>query len=206
MIRDIWGQKIGMTQIFSDNKVMPVTAVDTRNWIVTGIKNKVRDGYDALQVGYLRQRYHNQSFQSAWLKHAKCYFQHVREIRCDAATAVNEAIGTPFNVLSQFAVGNIIDVVGWSKGLGFTGVYKRHGFGGAAKSHGSMMGRRPGSIGFTRTSGEVMRGQLMAGHKGVDRVMVKKINVVAIDHDNGVMFVKGSVPGKSGSLVLVKKA
>ncbi|QQR63391.1 50S ribosomal protein L3 [bacterium] len=107
--------------------------------------------------------------------------------------------------MAVFAIGDLVRVSGLSKGIGFAGVYKRHNFGGAAKSHGSMMGRRPGSIGFTRSSGEIMRGQMMAGHAGNKRISILNLTVVKILQSENVLMIKGSVPGKSGTLVFVKR-
>jgi large subunit ribosomal protein L3 len=205
MFDGVWGTKVGMTQLFIDGVVKPVTAIDVGYWILTDIKNKDRNGYNAIQVGCLRKRYRSIDFSLAWLKHTKKFFLYTREIHCSAESLQNMKLGMVISLLDGFAVGNKVDVVGWSKGVGFAGVYKRHGFGGAAKTHGSMMGRRPGSIGFTRSSGEIMRGQMMAGHAGCDRVSMKNLEVVTVLSDTNVVLIKGSVPGKSGSLVFVKQ-
>ncbi|RTL05947.1 50S ribosomal protein L3 [Candidatus Dependentiae bacterium] len=205
MINGVWGIKVGMTQLFVDGVVKPVTAIDVGHWVITDIKNKDRNGYNAMQVGCLRKRYRSVDFNLAWLKHTKKFFLYTREIRCSAEELQNVKIGNSVSLLERFAVGNKVDVMGVSKGVGFAGVYKRHGFGGAAKTHGSMMGRRPGSIGFTRSSGEIMRGQMMAGHAGCDRVSIKNLEVATVITEDNIVMVKGSVPGKSGSLVFVKK-
>jgi large subunit ribosomal protein L3 len=205
MINGVWGTKVGMTQLFIDGVAKPVTAIDVGYWIVTDIKNKGRNGYNAIQVGCLRKRYRSIDFSLAWLKHTKRFFLYTREIHCSEESLQGMEIGKAVSLLDGFTVGNKVDVIGVSIGRGFAGVYKRHGFGGAAKTHGSMMGRRPGSIGFTRSSGEIMRGQMMAGHHGCDRVSIKNLEVANILLDANVVLVKGSVPGKSGSLVFIKK-
>lgn len=205
MVLGMWGRKIGMTQVFSENKVVPVTVIDTTNWIATGVRTAAKDGYDALQIGCLRKRYTAQPFSMEWLKKPAQYFQYVREVKCDEAVD-QSVIGQPVDGHSIFLQGQKVDVAGWSIGRGFAGVYKRHGFGGAAKSHGSMMGRSPGSIGGLRTSGRVIKGKRMAGHMGAERVMVKQLRVVDIDAQHGALLVKGAVPGKAGSLVFVRKA
>ena len=205
MAMGIWGRKIGMTQVFSENKVMPVTVVDVAHWFVTGIRNKSRDGYDAIQVGCLRKKYENKEFSLDWLKKLKHYFQYIREVRLEE-NFQESSLGQIVDFYKDFNQGQIVDVTGWSKGCGFAGVYKRHGFGGAAKSHGSMMGRRPGSIGGLRTSGRVIKGKRMAGHMGTERTVVKHLNIVAVHTENKAMIVKGSIPGKSGSLVFISKA
>jgi large subunit ribosomal protein L3 len=212
MIKNIWGRKVGMTQFFSTHTganagivAMPVTVIDCNGWIVTRIKRYSIDGYDAVQVGLIRQKYNKESFSPDWLKKPKHYFLYIRELLTDGVTDAY-AIGDNFKIEGLFEVGQKLDVAGWSKGLGFAGVYKRHGFGGAAKSHGSMMGRRPGSIGFTRSSGEIMKGQKMAGHKGVQRTTIQNLVVVSIETSKNVLLVKGSIPGKSEALVFVKRS
>lgn len=205
MVLGMWGRKIGMTQVFSENKVVPVTVIDTTDWIVTAVRTKAKDGYDAMQIGCLRKRYAVRPFLTEWLKKPAQYFQYVREVKCDQAVD-HAIIGQPVDGHSNFLLGQKVDVMGFSIGRGFAGVYKRHGFGGAAKSHGSMMGRSPGSIGGLRTSGRVIKGKRMAGHMGVERVMIKQLKVVDVDAQHGALLVKGAVPGKAGSLVFVRKA
>ena len=205
MINGVWGTKVGMTQLFVDGVVKPVTAIDVNYWFITAIKHKDRNGYNAIQAGCLRKRYRSVDFNLEWLKHTKRFFLYTREVHCSEEALQNVTLGKAVSLLDGFSVGNKVDVTGWSKGVGFAGVYKRHGFGGAAKTHGSMMGRRPGSIGFTRSSGEIMRGQMMAGHAGCDRVSVRNLEIAMILSKANVVMVKGSVPGKTGSLVFVKK-
>jgi len=211
MNNSMWGQKIGMTQIFSmnsgrDNAVsaVPVTVIDCNGWIVVRMKKFESDGYNALQIGLLRTRYRKESFVDLWLKNPKRYFLHLKEVYVNDPSRYT--VGASFGIEGLFQVGQKLDVAGWSKGLGFAGVYKRHGFGGAAKSHGSMMGRRPGSIGFTRSSGEIMKGQKMAGHKGVERKTIQNLELVSIENDKNILLVKGSVPGKSQTLLFIKKS
>ena len=210
MVTGIWGRKIGMTQVFSDNglqcKVTPVTVVDVNHWFVVAKRLQLRDGYDAVQIGWLRKKHHNSAFDAIWLKNLKRYFQMVREVKSTAAMVQNMQIGQPVDFYNDFTTGQPVSVIGWSKGKGFAGTYKRHGFGGAAKSHGSTMGRRPGSIGALRTSGRVIKGKRMAGHLGTDRVLVQGLDVVSIDPQARTITIKGSVPGSAGSFVFIRKA
>ena len=205
MIDSLWGQKIGMTQLFINGKAVPVTAVDVGYWVVCDTKIAARNGYNALQIGCLRKRYRSISFDLEWLKHKKKYFLYTKEVVCSDEDIAAFGLGAPVDFMKFLSTGDYVKVTGWSKGLGFAGVYKRHNFGGAAKSHGSMMGRRPGSIGFTRSSGEIMRGQLMAGHAGCQKVSILNLSVAALVPDQQLLMIKGSVPGKSGSLVCIKK-
>lgn len=206
MVTGFWGRKIGMTQIFANNKAIPVTAIRTGNWIVTALKTQGRDGYDAVQLGCLKDKYANQSFSHNWLKQLSTYFSLVREVRLkEPVTGL--AVGEFLDVATVVAEGDIVDVTGRSKGIGFQGVVKRHGFGGPPASHGSDMGKRPGSIGFTRSSGKVLKGKELPGHAGNTRHTVKGLEIVKIGLESGaVILVKGAVPGKTGSPVFVRKA
>ena len=177
MVSGIWGKKIGMTQLFSGDKVVPVTAIDVSNWIVTGIKTKERDGYNAVQVGCPRKRYADQKPVAAWMKKPQHYFEIIREIRVDELPE-NLTIGQFAQFSTELKEGEYVNVLGTSKGKGFAGVIKRWNFAGAPASHGSTMGRRTGSIGFMRAQGKVIKGKKMPGHLGVERLAVKNLNIV----------------------------
>ncbi|HRN77680.1 MAG TPA: 50S ribosomal protein L3 [Candidatus Dependentiae bacterium] len=205
MVKGLWGKKIGMTQIFSNDAVIPVTAVDISNWVVTNIKTKERDGYDAIQMGHIRKRYHGQPYQESWLKSSTKYFDFVKEIRLDDALQ-DVTVGHPLNFNTIIAEGDIVDVSGITKGSGFAGVVKRHGFGGGPKSHGSMFKRIPGSISFMRSQGRVIKGKRMPGHMGVQKRMMRNLSIAKIEPEAQVVLVKGSVPGKAGSLIFIRKA
>jgi large subunit ribosomal protein L3 len=205
MLNGFWGHKIGMTQIFSDDRVISVTAVRAGNWIVTGIKTKKRDGYDAVQIGCLRNRYCLMPFSHDWLKKLSTYFLYMREIKSDGLAESFE-IGTPFNPANVIAQGDAVDVIGKSKSIGFAGVVKRHGFGGPPGSHGSTMGNRPGTNGSLRRCGKVIKGKKLPGRTGGTQHTMKGLTVVKTGLDNGLVFlIQGSVPGKAGSLVFVRK-
>jgi large subunit ribosomal protein L3 len=204
MVSGIWGKKIGMTQLFSGDKVVPVTAIDVGNWVVTGFKTTERDGYNAIQVGCPRKRYANQKPSADWMKNLQQYFSFVREIRVEDLPE-NLSIGQPAELVSHLKEGEQINVFGTSKGKGFAGVVKRWDFGGPPASHGSTMGNRTGSIGFMRSQGKVIKGKKMPGHLGVERLAVKNLDVVKIAEDAPVIFVKGAVPGHAGSLVFIQR-
>lgn len=203
MTTGFWGKKVGMTQVFVNDKVVPVTVIDTASWIVTGIKTVKRDGYSAVQVGCIRPRYVGQKFESAWLKKLSKYFSAVKEVRLHADEEI--AIGSPYSFAADFKEGIKVDVTGTSKGCGFAGVVRRHGFGGPPGSHGSTMGNRPGSIGFMATQGIVIKGKKLPGHMGVRTFHVKNLAVVRTDSKEQIVLVKGAVPGKAGSFVLLRK-
>jgi large subunit ribosomal protein L3 len=197
MITGVWGKKLGMTQIFAENnKVVPVTAIDMSNWFVTAIKTLERDGYAATQVGRLRTRYEGQSFSNDWLSEPKKYFPWMREIKHESADV---AVGQPVSPEMILQAGKMVDVTGITIGHGFQGVVKRHDFGGGPDSHGSMFHRRPGTMSFMHARGRVIKGKKLPGHMGCDQRVMKNLKVVQVASD--VVLVKGSVPGKTGSLV-----
>lgn len=205
MIGGFWGKKIGMTQLFSDNKVVPVTVVDVSSWYVTDVKTKERDGYASVQVGCVRKRFEQEPFDPVWLKDKKKFFLFVREI--PVSTEVDGVtIGSQADFHTLFGEGDIVNVTGITKGCGFSGVVRRHGYAGGRSSHGSMMGNRPGSIGFIGKSGKVIKGKELPGHMGVDKVTMRNLQIMKILQDQRAVAIKGSVPGKAGSLIFVRRA
>lgn len=203
MVTGFWGKKIGMTQIFKDDKVVPVTAINTSNWIITNIKNNDRDGYNAVQVGYLRSKYTSKAFDGSWLKNLKKYFSDIKEIKVDSLDGFT--VGNTADFASTFAEGSYVDVIGLSKGCGFAGAVKRHNFRGGCNSHGDKTGRRTGSQSFMRSRGRVIKGKRLPGHMGTAQKTIKNLEVVKINPEERVILVKGSVPGKSGSLVFLNR-
>ena len=205
MLQGMWGKKIGMTQVFSEkDKVVPVTVIDVQNWIVTNIKTQDRDGYDAVQVGLIRPKYASADFASEWLKKTAKYFSFLREVsRSELSEDV--VIGKPIDILAILNAGQKVDVFGITKGCGFQGAVKRHGYSGGRASHGPRFGRRPGSLSFMRSEGKVIKGKGMPGHMGAAQRVMHKLEVVKIDDESRIVLVKGSVPGKAGSLVFMRK-
>src|SRR5579863_2482277 len=134
----IWGRKIGMTQVFAQDKVVPVTAIDIADWYVTNIKTKERDGYDAVQVGSVKDSYKAEKYSKEWIKKPNHYYSFIREIPLKQALA-DITIGKPVNFTQLMNRGELVDVFGIARGLGFQGVVKRHGFVGAKASHGNTM-------------------------------------------------------------------
>lgn len=203
MVSGIWGKKIGMTQVFDKDRAVPVTVVDVGNWVVTGFKTQERDGYNAIQVGCVRKRYASETPHSSWAKKLKTYFTHVREIPADQLPE-GIKVGKPVDFFNQLKEGEQVDVFGITRGRGFAGVVKRHNFAGARSSHGSTMGKRPGSIGNLTACGRVMKGKKMPGHMGVKSCVTKNLDVVEVRQDGPVVLVRGSVPGHSGSLLYLR--
>jgi large subunit ribosomal protein L3 len=205
MATRLWGKKVGMTQVFSNNRVIPVTAINVGNWVVTAIKTKERDGYEAVQVGLLKNRHVDTPFKAEWLTDLDKYFYYLREIAF-SGDATTLQVGQQINFNELLNAGELVDVVGTTIGRGFAGVVKRHNFKGAPGSHGSNMGKRPGSSGSYRSQGRVIKGKRFPGHMGVDTQAMKNLEVVSINKDANVVLVKGSVPGKIGSLLCIRKA
>lgn len=204
MVNGIWGKKIGMTQVFSsDNRVVPVTAVDVSDWFVTQVKTKERDGYDAIQLGCIREKQQGQQFSADWLRSPKQYFSALREVRLlDSASF---EVGQQPDIATLLEVGMSVDVFGITIGKGFQGAVKRHGFAGGPASHGAKLGRKPGSLSGQRSSGRVFKGKKLPGHMGCSQRVMKNLQIIKVESSAGIVFIKGSIPGKSGSLVFVRK-
>lgn len=205
MSKSIIGKKIGMTQVFSQkDKVVPVTAIDLNNWLITNIKSKERDGYDAVQIGLVRNKYVGQPFAAQWVKKPMHYFYALREIEKHDLLK-DSVVGQPINLCALLQVGENYDVFGTTKGHGFQGVVKRHGFTGGRASHGPRFGRIPGSLGFMRSQGRVIKGKKLPGHMGDKQRVMKNLEIVRIEPNEHVVLVKGSIPGSSGSLIFMRK-
>lgn len=205
MVTGLWGKKIGMTQLFVQGKVVPATVIDVANWVVTQIKTKDRDGYEAVQIGHVKKAYSDKTFSVDWLKKPTEYFSVMREVGLKSGIE-NVAVGTPLTCDAFVETGNIVDVSGVTKGCGFAGVVRRHGFAGARASHGTTMGNRPGALSFMRAKGKVIKGKRLPGHMGAAQRTAKKLEVVRIEQAENLLVVRGSIPGKAGSLVFVRKA
>jgi len=205
MINGFWGRKVGMTQVFSaENKVVPVTVVDASGWIVSQVKTLENDGYCAIQVAYIREKFQEKQFNLDWIKEKSKYFRWVREIELDQL-AVDISVGQQFDFSSIVQPKDTVNVTGVTKGCGFAGVMRRHKFSGGLSSHGSMLGRRPGSISFMRSQGKVIKGKRMAGHMGMTRKMIRNLEVIQVVPSDNIVLIKGAMAGKPGSLVYVRK-
>jgi len=205
MATGIWGQKIGMTQIFVNDKVVPATAIDVSGWYVTNIKTAEHDGYNALQVGKVKDRYKAEKYNKEWIKQPKHYYSFIREILLNQPTT-DFVVGKHIDFSQLVQLGEKVDIRSKTIGKSFAGVVKRHRFGGPPASHGSTMGNRPGSIGSLVKSGYVLKGKRLPGHMGCDNRMMRNLEVVLVEAETKTLLVKGSIPGKAGSLVFVRKA
>ncbi|GAA5526230.1 50S ribosomal protein L3 [Herpetosiphon gulosus] len=206
MLNGILGRKIGMTQIFTEKgETIPVTVIEAGPCVVTQLRTKDKDGYEAVQLGFgeIKPRKVTKPIQGH-LKAAGRLVRFMREVKTTDLNA--HTVGDVVNV-DIFQIGEKIDVVGTSKGRGFAGVVKRHGFRGGPATHGqSDRHRAPGSIGSGTTPGRVWKNMRMAGRMGNDRVTVQNLEVVKIDLERHVILVKGSVPGAKNGLVMVSRA
>jgi large subunit ribosomal protein L3 len=205
-VQGIIGKKIGMTQVFADDgRAFPVTVIEAGPCVVVQRKSKDRDGYAAVQLGLVESRKTKRitkpmkgHFEKAGLP--PCRVLREFPVAEDAEAAVGDKIS-----VELFAPGDKITVVGTSKGRGFQGVMKRHNFRGGKATHGSMFHRAPGSIGQSAYPSRVIKGMKSPGHMGSDRVTVKNLQVVRVDAANNLLIVRGSVPGASGSFVVIRK-
>jgi large subunit ribosomal protein L3 len=206
------GRKIGMTQLYTeDGTVLPVTVVEVGNNTVLRVKRADgSDGYSALQLGFGEQKLHRlNKAQKGHLAKAGVEggIKVVREIRVSDAEAGKHEVGAKLGAADVFSEGQRVDVVGNSKGRGFAGVMKRHNFRGFIRSHGTHeFFRHGGSIGTRLTPGMTFKGKKMPGHMGAKRTTVQNLQVVRVDADRNLVFVKGGVPGANGSVIAIRHA
>ncbi len=205
MISTLLGKKIGMTQVYdAQNVLVPVTVVEAGPCPVVQVKTVATDGYNAVQLGFGAQKAKNASKAEA--AHAKkagldSTPRELSEVRLTEAPTVKA--GDVINV-TAFTEGQIVDVIGVSKGKGFQGVVRRFKVGGGPASHGSMFHRRIGSIGMRQTPGRSWKNQRMPGHMGSDNRTVQNLRVVKIIADKNLLLVKGAIPGANGDTVIVR--
>ena len=194
------GTKENMTQIFTEGGlVIPVTVIKTSANVVTQVKTADKDGYSAVQIGFGEKRAKNIS--KAVKGHIKELgnFAHLKEVKLTGEFNIGDKIE-----LSTLSEGDTVSVSAISKGKGFQGVVKRHGFKGGRRSHGQKHSERePGSIGVGGVQ-RVFKGMRMGGRMGADRVTVKNLTITKIDMDNQLIYIKGAVPGRKGTLVEIK--
>ncbi|WP_309399094.1 50S ribosomal protein L3 [Cerasicoccus maritimus] len=200
------GKKIGMTQIFDGNELVPVTVVEAGPCPVVQVKSSDKDGYEAVQIGYSAQKEQRVSkqLQGHFAKAKVAPTKELREFRTgdhDGEYNVGDVL-----TVSKFEAGQKVDIIGTTKGKGFQGVVKRWGFGGGPASHGSMFHRRGGSYGHCQWPGEVWKGKKMPGHTGAKRRTTQNLKVVKVLEDKNLLLLKGSVHGHNGGTVYVRTA
>ena len=204
-MKGILGRKIGMTQVFTESgKLIPVTVIEVEKNVVTQIKTKENDGYEAIQLGFGNTREKLATKASAG---------HTAKAKTTPKRFFKEIKGVDINSYSLgqeisadiFEAGEVVDVTGTTKGKGFQGVIKRHGQSRGPMGHGSHYHRRPGSMGTMRPM-RVFKGKKLPGHMGTLTVTIQNLKIVAVDTENNVILVSGNVPGAKKSLVLIKSA
>ena len=205
-MKGLLGKKIGMTQIFlGDGKMVPVTVIEAGPCVVTQVKEREKDGYEAVQIGYqeVKKENVNKPIEGHFKKAKVAPQKYLAELLL--ANGENYELGQVLTVES-FTVGERADVTGVSKGKGFQGVVKRWGFKGGPKSHGSHFQRAPGSVGASATPSRVVKGKKLPGQMGNARVSVQNLEVVQVDSDKNLLFLKGAVPGSKGGLLMIKSS
>lgn len=202
-MKGILGRKIGMTQVFTKSgKLIPVTVISVEPNVVTQIKTKENDGYEAIQLGFETKR--EKLATKASIGHTnkanttpKRFFKEIRGVDVN-----NYSLGQEIKT-DIFEAGEVVDVTGVTKGHGFQGVIKRHGQNRGPMGHGSHYHRKPGSMGTMRPM-RVFKGKNLPGHMGVETVTIQNLTIVAVDTENNVILVSGNVPGAKKSLVTIK--
>jgi large subunit ribosomal protein L3 len=204
MQKCIVGKKIGMTQIFDEfGKVIPVTVVEAGPCVVVQKKTAENDGYEAVQIGYgdIADKNANKPRKGHFAKNDLPVKRHLREFRLEDCSGVN--VGDVIKP-DTFAVGDVVDVAGVSKGKGYAGTVKRHGYAKQRMSHGGgPIHRHLGSLGACSTPSRVMKGKKMAGHMGVDNVTIQNLDIVKIDVENNLIALRGAIPGPKGGIVAI---
>jgi large subunit ribosomal protein L3 len=206
-MKGLLGKKLGMTQIFDDRgEVIPVTVIEAGPCYITQKKTLESDGYTAVQLGFeeVKPARVNKPELGHLAKNHLPSLRYLREFRVDDHSDLSE--GQKLDA-SVFEVGDLVDVIGVSKGKGFAGVVKRHGFSGGPRTHGqSDRLRAPGAIGAGSTPGRIIKGLRMAGRMGNDRVTVQNLEIALVDPERNLLAVKGAVPGARDGLLIIRQA
>jgi large subunit ribosomal protein L3 len=202
----ILGKKVGMTRVYDEKGTsVAVTVIEAGNNVVTQVRTSEKDGYTAVQLGFgeTTEKRVTKPLAGHFKKAGTAPKKFVREFTtpAEADCKVGDVMG-----VTRFQPGQLIDVIGVSKGKGFQGVVKRYRFGGQPETHGSMMHRRTGAIGCRSTPGRVFKNQKMPGHMGDKKITVQNLEVVGVREQDQVLLIRGSVPGANGSYVIIRDA
>ena len=207
MSKAILGRKLGMTQIFTEEgQVVPVTVIESGNNVVIQNKTAESDGYNAVQLGFgeIKEKHLTKPLKGRFDKAGVEPVKFIREMRLAAPSEykVGDKIGVDI-----FEAGQLVDVTGISKGKGFAGTVKRHGFARGPMGHGSKSHREPGSTGamISGHGGRVLKGKKLPGHMGNERVTVQRLTLVKVDTDRNLLLIKGAVPGPKKGLLMIKE-
>lgn len=199
--KGILGKTLGMTQVFDANaRVIPVTVITAGPCPVVQVRTPERDGYAAVQIGYGAAKRPNRPLAGHFAKAGVTPTRHLVEVELDAEVRPGDTV-----TVDQFAAGDRVDATGRSKGKGFAGTIKRHGFATQGKTHGvHKVHRKPGAIGACATPSRVFPGRKMPGRAGGERVTISNLEVVRVDPERNLILVKGAVPGGNGAVVLLR--
>ena len=205
-MKAVLGRKLGMTKVFAeDGRLVPVTVIEAGPMVVTQIKNKETDGYEAVQVafGEAKEKRVNKPLRGHFAKAGVGFKKFVREFKVEDLSAYSLAQEIKVDV---FEAGEKVDAIGTSKGKGFQGPIKRHNQSRGPMTHGSRYHRGPGSMGAASDPSRVFKGKKLAGHMGAERVTIQNLEVVKVDVEKNLILIKGAVPGPKKGLVVIKKA
>ncbi|MBU1169005.1 MAG: 50S ribosomal protein L3 [Proteobacteria bacterium] len=205
MVRGMLGKKLGMTGVYaSDGKYLPVTVVKVGPCFVTQIKSESVDGYNAIQLGFedKKENRTTKALKGHFKKSGDKCFSHLKEFLVEKPDEYS--LGQEIT-LDMFEIGELVEVTGTSKGRGFSGTIRRHGFSRGPESHGCRNHRAPGSVGCSAWPSKVVRGKKMPGQFGVDKRTVRNLEIVDIRSEDNVILVKGQVPGSKSGLIEIKR-
>jgi large subunit ribosomal protein L3 len=206
MKKALIGKKVGMTQIFENGKMIPVTVIEAGPCVVVQKKTNETDGYEAIQIGFgdMKPERVNQPKQGHFKKNDIPFKRTLREFRLDDISEKN--VGDVLKA-DTFEAGDVIDVTGISKGKGFQGAIKRHGISRIKETHGSgPTHRHAGSMGACSSPSRIFKGKKMPGHMGTDKITVQNLTVVKVDADNNLIAIKGAIPGPNHGIVCITDA
>lgn len=203
MTNGLIGKKLGMTQVFDETRLTPVTVIEAGPCRVVAVRTKAQDHYEAVQLsfGEVKERRLSKAELGHLKKNQTPATRILREFKKDGESAVGQVI-----TVGMFKKGDWVDVIGVSKGKGFQGVVKRHHYAGGPESHGSMFHRAPGSIGASSFPSRVWKGKTLPGHMGAERVTVQRLKVVESRSEENLLFIRGAVPGAANGIVVVRKS
>ncbi|MBK9308083.1 MAG: 50S ribosomal protein L3 [Nitrospira sp.] len=203
MTNGLIGKKLGMTQVFDESRLTPVTVIEAGPCRVVAVRTKERDRYEAIQLsfGEVKERKLSKPELGHLKKNDAPPSRILREFKKDGEAAVGQLV-----TVEMFKRGDWVDVIGVSKGKGFQGVVKRHHYAGGPESHGSMFHRAPGSIGASSFPSRVWKGKTLPGHMGSERITVHRLKVIESRLEENLLFVRGAIPGAANGVVVVRKS
>lgn len=203
MTNGLIGKKLGMTQVFDESRLTPVTVIEAGPCRVVAVRTKDKNRYEAVQLsfGEVKERRLSKAELGHLKKNQAPASRILREFKKDGDAAVGQLV-----TVEMFKKGDWVDVIGVSKGKGFQGVVKRHHYAGGPESHGSMFHRAPGSIGASSFPSRVWKGKTLPGHMGAERVTVQRLKVIESRSGENLLFIRGAVPGAANGIVVVRKS